>query len=272
MLQRKTKGRVIAFYNPKGGSGKTTACANLGVGLTRVGEKVLLIDADPQENLTIAMGWNCLEKPELTFEMPIDRVVRESFIDPGLQVLHHSEDVDLLPAHVLFPEMDIPIILTYNFEPILRKNIEYFKNRYDYILIDCPSALEVLKINILTVADSIIIPVQPEYLSLRGLERSIDNFINVQKKLNPHLNIEGILINMIKERTLIARRTVATMQKAYGKDLKIFTSRIPYSVRVNEMTAKGKSIFANASSNKVALGYATLAGEILSLECRNEIV
>ena len=185
--------KTIALANQKGGVGKTTTAANLGIGLFRQGKKVLLIDADAQGNLTQMLGWQRPDELSPTLSTLMEKIITDQPLIPGEGILRHHEGVHLLPANIELSSMEITLVNTMSRETILRQYLSTVKKDYDYAIIDCMPSLGMMTINALTAADSIIIPVQAHYLLAKGLEQLLKSVARVKKQLNPGLNIDGII-------------------------------------------------------------------------------
>ena len=257
--------KVIALTNQKGGVGKTTTAVNLGVSLVQQGKKVLLIDADAQANLTMALGYNRPDDIPITLSTVMQNIIDDKTLDVSQGIIHHSEGVDLLPSNIEMSGFEVRLINAMSRERVLKTYVNEVKKNYDYVLIDCMPSLGMITINALAAADSVIIPTQPHYLSAKGLELLLRSVSMVKRQINPKLRIDGILMTMVMPRTNISKEITATVKSAYGKKIKVFDTEIPHSIRAVEATAEGKSIFAYDKSGKVAAAYEPVSYTHLTL-------
>ncbi len=257
------KATVIAITNQKGGTGKTTTCENLGVGLAMEGKKVLLMDNDPQSSLTISMGWPKPDELDTTLATLMGKVLEDKPIQPGEGVLHHAEGVDLIPSSIELAGMEVGLVNAMSREKVLKQVLEVNKRSYDFILLDCTPSLGMLTINALAAADSALIPVQAQYLPAKGLEQLLQTISKVRRQINPKLRIEGILMTMTDSRTSFGKEIDALVRQAYGGKIKVFAQGIPRSVRAAETSAEGRSIYAHDPKGKVAEAYRALTKEVL---------
>ena len=233
--------KVIAIANQKGGVGKTTTTSSLGIGLAKQGKRVLVIDADAQGSLTASLG----------------------FTEPDYGILKHEEGIDLMPGNIELSGLEVSLVNVMSREIMLRSYVDRIKDGYDYILIDCMPSLGMITINAFACADSILIPVQAAYLPVKGLEQLIKTIGKVKRQINPKLEIEGILLTMVDNRTNYARDITALLIETYGSRVRIFENSIPMSVRAAETSAEGVSIYEHDPKGKVAEAYQSLTKEVL---------
>lgn len=259
-----SKATIMAVVNQKGGTGKTTTCENLGFGLAMEGKRVLLVDTDPQGSLTIALGHPRPDGIPVTLTDLMAKVIPDQPIGPREGILTHEEGIDLIPANITLSGMEVSLVNAMSRETVLRQLLEPLKNQYDYILLDCMPSLGMLTVNALAASDQVLIPVQANYLSAKGLEQLLQTVSKVKRQINPKLRVEGILLTMVDYRTNFAKEISALISDTYGSRLKVFESDIPRSVRVAETSVEGVSIFKHDPGGKVADAYRSLTKEVLA--------
>ena len=258
--------KVIAVSNQKGGVGKTVSCVNLGIGLAQEGKKVLLIDGDPQGSLTISLGYEEPDEMEYSLATLMMNIVNDEKMNIEKTILHHKEGVDLIPANIELSAIEVSLVNAMSRELILRSMVEKLRDFYDFIIIDCMPSLGMMTINALACADSVLIPVQAAYLPVKGLEQLIKTIGKVKRQINPKLEIEGILLTMVDNRTNYAKDISALVVENYGSKVRIFENSIPMSVRAAEIFAEGVSIYEHDPNGKVASAYQSLTEEVLADE------
>ena len=262
--------KVIAVINQKGGVGKTTTVANLGVCLAQEGKRVLLIDADPKGSLTLNLGIKDPDGLEETIAHLLREIVEDGTVSPEMGIIHNKEGVDLLPSNIELSGLETSLVNVMSREFVLREYISQVKDRYDYILIDCMPSLGMLSINALVAADSVIIPCQPNYLSTKGINLLLGSVLKVRRTINPKLRIDGILFTMVDGRTKNAKEIIESLRQTMGQNIRVFETEIPRSVRVAESSLMGQSVLSYDSGGKAAAAYRALTKEVTDIEERTQ--
>lgn len=261
---------IVALVNQKGGCTKTASAVNLGVGLAREGKRVLLVDNDPQASLTVSLGF---AHPETLFPTLADLMVRTVNGEPnvpGEGILHHPEGVDLLPANTELAGVEVALANVADRHTILKRVLQPYRDVYTHILIDCGPSMGMLTLNAMAAADRIIIPMQAQYLPVKGVEQLLKNISNAKRFVNPGLKIDGILISMLDARTKSSRYISTLIHEVYGGHIKVFDTTIPRSIRVAEAAAYGRSVFAHDPHGRAAMAYEDLTKEVLDLEKKRQ--
>ena len=249
-------GRIIAITNQKGGVGKTTTSINLSAALAAKGKKVLVIDTDPQGNTTSGYG---IDKNELDYSV-YDLMLGECSVHDCI-IKNVVENVSLIPSNVDLSAIEIELIGTEQKEYILKKEIDYVKDMYDFVIIDCPPSLSMLTINSMTTANSVLVPIQCEYYALEGLSDLLHTINLVQERLNPDLNMEGVVFTMYDSRTNLSNQVVENVKEYLGQN--VYKTVIPRNVRLAEAPSHGQPINIYDPKSAGAEAYAMLADEVI---------
>ena len=249
-------GKIIAIVNQKGGVGKTTTCLNLAYALHLRGKKVLLCDCDPQGNSTSGFGADKNTEPNI-YDVFMNAV-------KPAKVIVKTKYGDIIPANRELTGALIELVGVEEREFVLKKALASIKDSYDYIFIDCPPSLELLTLNALCAADSVLVPVQCEYFALEGLTDLVNTVKTVNKRLNPELKFEGFILTMYDPRTKLSLEVEEEIKKFFGE--KVYQTRIPRNVRVSEAPSHGKPVIAYDKSSKGSRAYLKIASEFLVMQ------
>ncbi len=250
-------GKVIAIANQKGGVGKTTTAINLAASLAHAGRSTLLVDCDPQANSTASLGFPRDPSRRSLYHALI---FGESLA--SLKVPTPVERLDLVPSEKNLVGATVELVQSDEREFRLRRQIEPVRASYPFVVLDCPPALDLLTLNALAAADSVLVPIQCEYLALEGVSELLDTLMRVRRSLNPQLAIEGILLTMYDERTNLSRQVVADLRDFFGSQ--VFHSVIPRNVRLAEAPSYGKPILLYDPQSRGSQSYLELAKEVIS--------
>ena len=247
--------KVIALFNQKGGVGKTTTCVNLCCAFTEAGRKTLVVDCDPQGHSTSGLGINKANAAPNTYHVLIEGV-------PAAKAVVHTPFGDVIPCNKDLFGSGIQLAAAEGRETVLREALKPLRDKYDFILIDCPALLELLTLNALCAADSVLIPVQCEYLALEGLSELMSTLRMVRKSLNPGLQVEGVVLTMFDGRTNLSSQVAAAVKKHMKQA--VFKTAIPRNVRLSEAPSHGMPVLRYDSSSRGAWAYRQLAEEIMA--------
>ncbi len=255
---------VICIANQKGGVGKTTTAAAFAQSLTEHKKRVLLIDWDPQASLTVSFGFNP-DSIKLTSYDVLTSAIRNNGKYSLRDVILKTENplIDLVPANIELSQAQLDLVNAFTRELILKEMIHEARQEYDYVIIDCLPSLGLLTINALCAADSVLIPLQSDFLAMKGLAMLLTIIIRVQERINPSLEIMGILFTMTNPRTLHSKEVIEVTRRAFGDRIKVFDTTIPVSVRFKEAPAAGKSILTYAPTSDGAEAYRQFTKEVL---------
>jgi len=254
-----SKVRVIAVTNQKGGVGKTTTAINLSACLAAEGKKVLAVDADQQGNTTSGLGLDKNGIPETIYNVFLGEKTISDVKQPTC-----VEGLEVVPANINLTGAEIELIGNERREFILRESLEEIKDDYDFIIIDCPPSLNMITVNALVAADTVLVPIQCEYFALEGLEQLLHTVNLVKKRLNPDLEIEGIVFTMFDARTNLSLQVVEEVKRSLGQN--VYRTIIPRNVRLGESPSHGLPINLYDPKSKGAEAYQMLADEVMEKE------
>ena len=251
-------GKIISVSNQKGGVGKTTTALSLSAALGVLEKKVLLIDMDPQSNATSGLGVDSNEATLSSYDLIIGNAKASNIV-----IQTSSPNLDLIPAKIDLVGLEIEIVNESSREYLLKNALEKIKEKYDFVIIDCPPSLGLITLNALTCSNSVIIPIQCEYFALEGLGKLLNTIKGVQKVHNPNLSLEGILLTMFDSRLRLSNQVKQDVKKHFGNI--VFNTIIPRNVSLGEAPSHGESILMYNATSKGSKSYLKFAQEIVNL-------
>lgn len=255
--------RIISVCSQKGGVGKSSLTVNIGVGLARLGQKVLIVDADPQSDASASLGFRDMDDSEETLSELVMKSLADDELPDGLFIRHQKEGVDVLPSNIGLAGVEVQMVNTMSREFVLKQILADVQDDYETILIDNMPSLGMLTVNSLAAATEVLVPVEASYLPIKGLQQLLRTVGKVRKQVNPRLRIGGIVFNMVDARTREHRENMKLLRDSYGDRLNIYETSIPFSVRVKECGKAGESIYSYDGKGKAAQAFEQLTREVL---------
>lgn len=258
--------KIVAISNQKGGVGKTTTSLNLGAALAERGNRVLLVDFDPQSSLTICFGVEEPDELELSIYHLMKMAIEDDTLPMPEEYIIKNGNLSLIPSSIELSAIESALFNTMSREMILKSILDPLKDNYDYIIIDCAPSLGLLVVNALTACDSVLITTTAQILSAKGLELLVDSIRRVKKYTNKTITVDGILMTMYSDRVNISRKVLGAIEEAFGQAIYVFQTKIPKSIKVDEANYQGKSILDYDPNGKVAEAYVAAAREYVNLK------
>ena len=255
--------KIISVVNQKGGTGKSACAANLGVGLADKGKRVLIVDADPQSDVSASFGYRDCDDSEETLTALMEMVLGDEELPAGCFIRHSEENVDMICSNIGLAGTEVQLVNAMSREFVLKQILNKVKDQYDAILLDCMPSLGMITINALAASDEVLIPVEASYLPIKGLQQLLKTIGKVRRQINPGLQIAGILFSMVDAHTNDAKNNMELLHQAYGSRIRVFDTYIPFSVRMKEAVREGQSIFKYEPKGRAAEAYRKLTEEVL---------